>query len=108
MPNIDQLRARIDQGRNGDKIPFPDPAAAPLGTDDEAADTPPTPERLQMASRHEHHAAEAIGPGATDERSRPLDGRYRYWEQARAMVPLVVGFLIAAFCILIFTWWRLS
>ncbi|HYG88076.1 MAG TPA: hypothetical protein VD978_17645 [Azospirillum sp.] len=32
-----RLRYDIDSGRTGDKIPFPDPAAAPLGTDAEAA-----------------------------------------------------------------------
>lgn len=37
--NGDQLRADIDAGRTGDKIPFPDPAAAPLGTDAEADGT---------------------------------------------------------------------
>jgi hypothetical protein len=31
------LRAAIDRGETGDKVAFPDPAAAPLGTDDEAA-----------------------------------------------------------------------
>lgn len=36
------LRADIDSGRTGDKIPVEDPAAAPLGTDDEAAGTRPT------------------------------------------------------------------
>lgn len=34
--NMSQLRAEIDSGQTGDKVPFPDPAAAPLGTDDEA------------------------------------------------------------------------
>ena len=34
----DQLRHDIDQGRTGDKVP--DPAVAPLGTDEEAAGTP--------------------------------------------------------------------
>jgi hypothetical protein len=32
----DQLRRRIDAGETGDKVPAFDPAAAPLGTDDEA------------------------------------------------------------------------
>lgn len=32
----DRLRHRIDQGLTGDKVPARDPAAAPLGTDDEA------------------------------------------------------------------------
>jgi hypothetical protein len=36
-----QLRDDIDRGRTGDKVDFPDPAAAPLGTDEEAAGTPP-------------------------------------------------------------------
>lgn len=34
--NGEQLRADIDSGRTGDKVAFPDPAAAPLATDAEA------------------------------------------------------------------------
>lgn len=49
----DRLRDGIDHGAAGDKVSFPDPAAAPLGTDDEAAGTPPTPEQIQMAAAHE-------------------------------------------------------
>lgn len=37
-----RLRHDIDSGRTGDKIPAWDPAAAPLGTDNEAAGTRPT------------------------------------------------------------------
>lgn len=39
MPKMvtgEQLRADIDAGRTGDKVAFPDPATAPLGTDAEA------------------------------------------------------------------------
>jgi hypothetical protein len=36
----DQLRDDIDRGRTGEKVNFSDPAAAPLGTDEEAAGTP--------------------------------------------------------------------
>ncbi|WP_210403962.1 hypothetical protein [Pararhodobacter marinus] len=36
-----QLRRAIDQGVMRDKVAGEDPAAAPLGTDDEAAGTPP-------------------------------------------------------------------
>jgi hypothetical protein len=39
--NIDQLRHEIDRGMTGDKVDYPDPAAAPLGTDDEAAGAAP-------------------------------------------------------------------
>lgn len=48
------LRRDIDAGRSRDKVAFPDPAAAPLGTDDEAAGTPISREQARMA-----HAEEA-------------------------------------------------
>ncbi|WP_157089246.1 hypothetical protein [Oceanibaculum pacificum] len=50
-PTAEQLRHRIDKGATGDKVPAHDPAAAPLGTDDEAAGAPPTKEELQAAHR---------------------------------------------------------
>ncbi len=36
MVSGQQLRADIDAGRTGDKVAYPDPAAAPLETDAEA------------------------------------------------------------------------
>ena len=36
-------------GRTGDKVAFPDPAAAPLGTDEEAAGTPVSPHAAALA-----------------------------------------------------------
>jgi hypothetical protein len=51
--NVDQLRAEIDSGRAGDKVAASDPAAAPLGTDEEAGGNPPTRDQLAMARRHE-------------------------------------------------------
>lgn len=47
----DELRADIDRGVTGDKIPGSDPAAAPLGTDAEAAGTPPTRRELDLETR---------------------------------------------------------
>ena len=52
----DALRHAIDRGQSGDKTDFSDPAAAPLGTDDEAAGHPPTPEQIALA------AASELGP----------------------------------------------
>jgi hypothetical protein len=46
---VSQLRDDIDSGRTGDKIDWPDPAAVPLGTDEEAAGTPPDPSAVEMA-----------------------------------------------------------
>lgn len=44
----DKLRIAIDREGQGDKVDFPDPAAAPLGTDAEASDNPPGHEELAM------------------------------------------------------------
>jgi hypothetical protein len=52
-PTTSQLRNKIDSGLAGSKIEAPDPAAAPLGTDDEAAGTSPSAEAVRMAMRHE-------------------------------------------------------
>jgi hypothetical protein len=55
----EQLRHDIDAGRTGSKIDFPDPAAAPLGTDDEAAGMPPSPAEVDTARRQEVESAPA-------------------------------------------------
>ncbi len=52
----DALRHALDRGKGGDKTDFIDPAAAPLGTDDEAAGHPPTREQIALA------AASELGP----------------------------------------------
>ena len=62
MPTTAGLRHDIDRGRGGDKVDNIDPAAAPLGTDDEAAGKPPSPAEIQLAYRHE------IGRGVSSER----------------------------------------
>jgi succinate dehydrogenase / fumarate reductase cytochrome b subunit len=52
-PTAQKLKGAIDSGRTGDKVAFPDPAASPLGTDDEAAGTPDTSDRIATAMREE-------------------------------------------------------
>src|SRR4051794_27988064 len=59
-----QLRDRIDNARVGDKLAWPDPAAAPLGTDDEAAGTSPSMLQVKLAAQ-------------TASSSRPSAPRYR-------------------------------
>jgi hypothetical protein len=49
----DELRIDIDSGRTADKVDWPDPAMAPLGTDDEAAGMPPSRQRIEWALRQE-------------------------------------------------------
>src|SRR3954453_22785310 len=64
---LEQLRADIDNGRTGDKVSGPDPAMAPLGTDDEAAGTPPSPASIALARRlensHPHQSNTQTGLG---------------------------------------------
>lgn len=48
-----QLRRDIESGATGDKTPVLDPAATPLGTDDEAAGMPPAPEAVDAVRHHE-------------------------------------------------------
>lgn len=52
-PTMERLRADIDTGRTGEKVRYSDPAAVPLGADDEAAGHPPDSgqRRQEAASR---------------------------------------------------------
>ncbi|MFD1913096.1 hypothetical protein [Halodurantibacterium flavum] len=65
----DRLRHEIDNGA-GDKVAFSDPAAAPLGTDDEAAGTPPDPAQIARA-----RAAETARPTTAETAERAADRR---------------------------------
>jgi hypothetical protein len=62
-----RLRADIDRGRTGDKVDWPDPAAAPLGTDDEAAGTPTDAHVIEQTRTAEH-----IGSASSPQRNRGL------------------------------------
>ncbi|WP_141563212.1 hypothetical protein [Teichococcus rhizosphaerae] len=56
------LRHQIDSGQTGDKVAFPDPAAAPLGADDEAAGAAPSAAQIAEARRLEtRQTGEAVG-----------------------------------------------
>jgi hypothetical protein len=52
-PTTARLKHDINRGRAGDKVDVFDPAAAPLGTDDEAAGTPPSREAIAQAHEQE-------------------------------------------------------
>ncbi|MFT0860746.1 hypothetical protein [Ancylobacter sp. G4_0304] len=73
MSTAERLRAEIDRGRAGDKVPFPDPAAAPLGTDDEAAGMPPTASEVALALAHEAGGDPDRAPAVTGEDARPYN-----------------------------------
>jgi hypothetical protein len=52
-PTSAMLKGDIDSGRTGDKNEVFDPGLSPLGTDDEAAGTPPETYRIRLARHYE-------------------------------------------------------
>ena len=82
-PTSAMLQGDIDSGATADKITHYDPGMASLGTCDEAAGTPPTPERVALARRAE--AATASARKAADPHG------HRPW-----VLPAFVAFVAAA------------
>jgi hypothetical protein len=66
IPTVEALRRDIDRGKAGSKVDHPDPAAAPLGTDDEAAGAAPTAAAVRVAHAQEVGASPARTEGARD------------------------------------------
>ena len=90
---IEQLRADIDSGRTGDKVSAPDPAMAPLGTDDEAAGTPPSPAAIALTRRMEN---------SRPNQSEPQTGLGHAWILIAIVIALAAaivgwGFLLGTF-----------
>ncbi len=85
-PTAARLRKEIDSGKTGDKVDHPDPAAAPLGTDDEAAGTDPEGLRRSAA-----YSAEISGPSSPKKKHRSV-----------ILIPitLTVVLVVAAFLVL--------
>jgi hypothetical protein len=96
-PTTAQLKDAIDRGRTGDKVDWREPGAAPLGTDDEAAGTPPSPDRIRMALAQEVNGRRAahLPSTARGERSSPRralggDPRIYYWAVALLAIAIFV------------------
>lgn len=66
-PTTARLKEDIDRGAAGAKVAAPDPAAVPLGTDEEAAGTPPSAPAVLTAHREE------VGKAPAAARSGGLD-----------------------------------
>ena len=72
-PTAAQLREDIDSGKTGDKAGFPDPSAAPLGTDAEAGGNAATREELKVA--REQESGRGVKERERDVESRPVSAR---------------------------------
>ena len=57
---MEQLRDDIDSGRNAEKVAVIDPAAAPLGADEEAAGTPVGAPEIELARVQEEALAAPV------------------------------------------------
>lgn len=77
-----KLRQDIDSGRTGDKNPTVDPAAAPLGTDEETAGTPVAPS--------------AAGEARARETGRPFNAGHRGAYRPRWLFPVAYGGVVIA------------
>lgn len=92
-PNPDQLRARIDEGATGDKVPASDPAAAPLGTDAEAGGS-----RLDPAdiARDMRDGGPPEPPAAAQNARGPAAGRTRTAAFVAVAIVVAVGAAVVA------------
>jgi len=63
--NWQKVRQQIDSGHGNDKIDYPDPTAAPLGTDEEAggATTPPFAIARETTQKTDHASSRQSTPG---------------------------------------------
>lgn len=86
-----RLRRAADVGRTDDKVDHPDPAAAPLGTDAEAAGTPPTAEQVRMAEAREVDRAPAAPEPGLPRHRRPGVAQTLWW-----LLVVIVLLIIAA------------
>jgi hypothetical protein len=100
MPTSDRLRHDIDQGQASDKVSFPDPSMAPLGTDDEAGGTPPTPERIQLARDQELNRPVPPAPGPEGPSAQPR-ARTEGTGAKFAVIALLVVALAAALAVVL-------
>ena len=94
---IDQLRDDIDRGRTGDKVNFSDPAAAPLGTDEEAAGTPLDATVVAMVRDRELAKAP---DRLRDEAQSSDESEY----PGRGVVPVVLAIIAAMFAVVALIW----
>jgi hypothetical protein len=90
--NPAELKAEIDSGRTGDKVPGFDPAAAPLGTDAEAAGASPTGAEVRQAGKAEASGPKHKHPNASEPELQP-DARMR--RSPQMMIGVLAGVVIA-------------
>lgn len=99
--NASQLKSAIDAGRQSDKIAGFDPAAAPLGTDEEAAGTP-SPAMANDAAAVPRPPGQTVDPA--DSIAPDADGRQRSPAVRNALLIAVIAG--AVLILLLYYAWR--
>ena len=84
-PTTGQLRSAIDREAAGDKVDSHDPAAPPLGADEEASGRAPSPAETPMSPRQE------LSQSLVEAQPRPAGRRS----------PLVLAAALATLCIIL-------
>ncbi len=92
-----KLRGDIDTGKAGDKIGFPDPAAAPLGTDAEAGGASPSPEEVRKAHRHEVERHPSGPAAASDPRQISSRGASPFRRRGWIAILMIIGLVLTGF-----------
>jgi hypothetical protein len=98
--NVTHLRRDIDSGRTGDKAPGFDPAAAPLGTDEEAAGTPPSAAEIEQARRLERRSDILDVPNAVAPERTPNGAPRR--PVSPVLIMIAISVIIAVMAALFF------
>ena len=95
IENPDQLRIAIDQGHGADKVDATDPAAAPLGTDDEAGGSPIDRSQVRLAAAYEI-------------RTRPQQARQRRGGLGHAWWLIGFAVLMGLSIVVLVSWFSVS
>lgn len=116
---VQELKGAIDSGRTGDKLASDELSAAPLGTDDEAAGTPDTPDRVATAMRQElnhglisnssgRDTAMDVGRETSTARSRPKSPNVQiYRPQLTSVLSIlnrITGFVLGVCAVVLVVW----
>lgn len=90
-PNSTHLKHAIDSGRTGDKAPGFDPAAAPLGTDEEAGGASPSREEIAQAVASETGNGHTGKPNAVEPAITPAGNPAAGWSW---LVTIAIAFVV--------------
>jgi hypothetical protein len=94
-PTVSQLHHDIQRGRTGSKVNVYDPAAAPLGTDEEAAGTPVKQVEVDVARREENHASQETDPDRSN--------KYATWSGVMMWIAVVTLLVVSVSAALLLT-----